>query len=168
LRKTESEFPTLAASAAARPNHRVARARERAERIIPLVWQIALTAKSLREVAKELNRLGVPTPRGRKWCREKVRNVLARGRAVLKRRVQAAAAEIAEPRRTNDKSWAIAAAPIVWRLKVNGLSRRKIAAELQRRNVPTARGGRWHHDGVKTVLELSKSVSSEADDRIAA
>jgi len=168
LRKTESEFPTLAASAAARPNYRVARAREHAERIIPLVWRIALTAKSLREVAKELNRLGVPTPRGRQWCREKVRNVLARGRAVLKRRVQATAAEIAEPRRTNDKSWAIAAAPIVWRLKVDGLSRRKIAAELQRRNVPTARGGRWHHDGVKTVLELSKSVSSEADDRIAA
>ena len=47
LRRTESEFPALAASAAARPNHRVARARERVERIIPLVWRIALTAKSL-------------------------------------------------------------------------------------------------------------------------
>jgi hypothetical protein len=168
LRKTESEFPALAAAAAARPNHRVANARARAERIIPLVWQIVLTAKSLREVAKELNRLSIPTPRGRQWCREKVRNVLVRGRAALNRRVQAAAAKIAEPRPANPKLWAIEAAPIVWRLKVDGLSRRKIAAELQRRNVPTARGGRRHHDGVKRVLDLSKSASSEADDRIAA
>ena len=168
LLKTESEFPTLAAAAAAWPNYRFAHAQARAERIIPLVWRIALTAKSLREVANELNRLAVPTTRGRKWCREKVRNVLARGRAALKRRVQAAAAKIAERRRANDKSWAIAAAPIIWQLKVDGLSRRKIAIELQRRNVPTAMGGRWCHTGVKRALELSKSAFSEADDRIAA
>ena len=117
LRRTESEFPALAASVAARPCHRVAHARARAERIIPLVWRIALTAKSMSDVAEELNRLGIPTPRGRQWCREKVRNVLARGRAALKRRVQAAAAKIAEPRRTSPRSWAIKAAPIVWRLK---------------------------------------------------
>ncbi len=168
LQRTESEFLTLADSVAARPCHRVIRARARAERIVPLVWQILLTGKSLSEVAEELNRLGVPTPRGREWCKEKVRNVLARGQATLEQLIEAATAEIVGRRRALGSSWATEAAPIVWRLKVDGLSRRKIAAELQRRNVATARGGRWHHDGVKTVLQLSKSAFSGAADRIAA
>ena len=168
LRKTESEFSALAASVAARPCHRVVRARQRAERLVPLVWQFLLAGKSLSEVAEEMNRLCIPTARGRKWCKEKVRNVLARGRALLEERIDAAAAEVEGRRRTLGSSWVTEAAPIIWRLKFDGLSRRKIAAELQRRNVATARGGRWHHDGVKTVLELSKNAFAEAADRIAA
>ena len=168
LRRTESEFPALATTAAAKPGRRVTRAQERAEAIVSLVWRIALTAKSLQAVAQELNRLGVPTTRGRKWGREGVRNALVRGRAALKRRVQAAAAEMARPRPTNETSWAFHAAPLVWRLKLDGLSRRKIAAELQRRDLPTPRGGRWRHNSVKNVLELTKGAFSPADDRIAA
>ena len=168
LRRTESEFPALAATAAAKPDRRVTRAQERAEAIVSLVWRIALTAKSLQAVAQELNRLGVPTTRGRKWGREGVRNALVRGRAALKRRVQAAAAEVARPRPANETSWAFHAAPLVWRLKLDGLSRRKIAAELQRRDLPTPRGGRWRHNSVKNVLELTKGAFSPADDRIAA
>jgi len=168
LRRTESQFPAFAASVAERPCHCVVRARARAERIAPLVWQILLTGKSLSEVAEEMNHLRIPTPRGRQWCMEKVRNVLARGRAALEQLIGAAAAEIAERRHALSSSWATEAAPIVWRLKLDGLSRRKIAVELQRRGVATARGGRWHHEGVKTVLELSKSAFSAAADRIAA
>ena len=168
LRRTESEFSALAATAAAKPDRRATRARERAERIVPMVWRIALTAKSLQAVAQELNRLGVPTPRGRKWGREGVRNVLVRGRAALKRRVQAAAAEMARPCAANERSWAFHAAPLVWRLKLDGLSRRKIAAELERRGLSTPRGGRWGHNSVKTVLELTKGAFSPTDERMAA
>lgn len=60
LRRTESAFPALAAAAAAKPDRRRVRAQERAERIVSLVWRIALTAKSLHAVAKEMKRLGVP------------------------------------------------------------------------------------------------------------
>jgi hypothetical protein len=168
LRRTESDFAALADAVAARPSHRAVRARERAERVAPLVWQIRLTGKSLPEVAEELNRLGVATPRGRRWCKEKVRNVLSRARAVLAPEYEAAAAAIIERRRALSISWAIRAAPFVCPLKRNGVSLRKIAAELQRRNVATARGGRWHADEVKTVLELTASAVSATADPVAA
>jgi len=167
LRKTESEFAAIAASVAARPDHRVRRAKTRAEGVIPQVWQILLSGKSLHDAADEMNRLGISTPRGRQWCREKVRNVLVRGRAVLDRRFEAAAAEMAAHREV-PRSWAIEAAPIVWALRIDRASQRKIAAELQRRNVPTARGGRWSHGLVRTVLEISKGAFLEAPDRAAA
>jgi DNA invertase Pin-like site-specific DNA recombinase len=167
LRKTEWAFAAIAASVAARPNHRIVRATARAEQIIPLVWQIVLSGKSLNEVAKELNHLGIPTARGRKWCRNKVRNTLVRGRAALDERCEAAAAEMAAHREV-PRLWTIEAAPVVWRLKIDGLSQRKIAAELQRRSIPTARGGRWSHGVVRTVLEASKSAFLAAVDRTAA
>jgi hypothetical protein len=83
----------------------------------------------------------------------------------LEQLIEAAGTEVDARRRAFRSSWVTEAAPIVWRLKVDGLSRRKIAAELQRRNVATARGGRWRHDGVKTVLEQSKNAFAEAAER---
>ena len=43
--------------------------------------------------------------------------------------------------------------PVIAELKGNGLSLAKIAAELNKRRVPTPRGGRWDHSSVRNVLK---------------
>jgi DNA invertase Pin-like site-specific DNA recombinase len=83
LIRTKNDFRALARAVAARPSCRAANAQRRAERLAPLVWQLRLEGMSWPEVAHELNRRGIPTTRGRKWCREKLRNVLGRGRGAL-------------------------------------------------------------------------------------
>jgi hypothetical protein len=117
-----------------------------------------LAGKSQRGVADELNRLGVPTPRGCQWCPTKIQRVLARSRESLERRLTNGIARIANPEEVRRDSWAFEAAPIVWRLRLDGVSLRKIALELQRLDVPTARGGPWHHLKVKTALKLTPNV----------
>ena len=42
--------------------------------------------------------------------------------------------------------------PVITELRGEGLSLAKIAAELNRRKVPTPRGGRWDHSSVRNVL----------------
>jgi DNA invertase Pin-like site-specific DNA recombinase len=166
LHRTAEEFPAIAAAVAARPNHRVLRAKERAERIAPLVWELRMTGKSLRAVADELNRRGVPTCRGRKWCREKLRNVLSRARDLPGS--EAAAETIIERRRMHDTAWAWEAAPTVWSLRCARMSYQKIADELARGNIRTARGGRWHASEVQTVLEMTRSKFPDAAEAVAA
>jgi DNA invertase Pin-like site-specific DNA recombinase len=166
LQRTAAEFPALAAAAAARPDHRVQQAKERAERIAPLVWELRMTGKSLPEVADELNRRGVRTCRGRKWRREKVRTALIRARDIPG--AEAAAATAIERRRVLGVVWAWEAAPTVWSLRVAGMCYQKIAEELERRNIRTARGGRWRATEVKTVLEMTRRKFPESAEAVAA
>ena len=42
--------------------------------------------------------------------------------------------------------------PVITELKGKGLSLAKIAAELNKRKVPTPRRGRWDHSSVRNVL----------------
>jgi DNA invertase Pin-like site-specific DNA recombinase len=156
LKTTKTEFAPLAEIADAKPHHQIRHAKERAEAIAPLVWQIRLSGKSLPEVADELNRRGIPTTRGRKWCRSKVNNALVRGGAVLEPTPAMATATIYERRRARVSGWAWAAGPTIWRLRFKGLSLNKIADELERRKIATAKGGRWHASEVKTALELTR------------
>ena len=76
LLRTEDEFPVLAAIFAARPPWRTARANERAEPIAPILWQIRKEGNSLAAVAREMNRRGIPSTRGRKWTGVTVLNSL--------------------------------------------------------------------------------------------
>jgi DNA invertase Pin-like site-specific DNA recombinase len=43
--------------------------------------------------------------------------------------------------------------PVVTELKGRGLSLAKIAGELNKRKLPTPRGGRWDHSSVRNVLQ---------------
>jgi DNA invertase Pin-like site-specific DNA recombinase len=153
LIRTKSVFRSLARGFAAGPSCRTTNARLRAEKLVPLVWQLSLEGLSLPEIANELNRRGIPTTRGRKWCREKVRSVLKRGRGALGVSVKEQLALNRESRRRRSLAWAIRAAPLVCGLRFLGLSKYAIVLELRRRKIATARGGRWHVGEVQTVLE---------------
>jgi DNA invertase Pin-like site-specific DNA recombinase len=43
--------------------------------------------------------------------------------------------------------------PVITELKDEGLSLAKIASELNKRKVPTARGGKWDHSSVRNVVK---------------
>ena len=43
--------------------------------------------------------------------------------------------------------------PIITELQGEGLSLAKIATELNKRKVPTPRGGKWDHSSVRNVLK---------------
>ncbi len=155
LIRTKNDFRALARAVAARPSCRAVNAQRRAERLAPLIWQLRLEGMSWPEVARELNRRGIPTTRGRKWCREKIRNVLGRGRGALEPNLRGQIVLSGERRRRRTLDWAVRAAPTVWGLRFLGLSLNAIVRELHRRQIATARGGRWRVGEVKTVLDVT-------------
>jgi DNA invertase Pin-like site-specific DNA recombinase len=63
-------------------------------------------------------------------------------------------AEILAPRyREEARQRAVQLQPLIVELKGQGLSLAKIASELNKRKVPTPRGGRWDHSSVRNVLQ---------------
>jgi DNA invertase Pin-like site-specific DNA recombinase len=63
-------------------------------------------------------------------------------------------AEILAPRyREEARQRAVQLQPVIAELKGRGLSLAKIASELNKRKVPTPRGGRWDHSSVRNVLQ---------------
>src|SRR5262249_46240506 len=54
--------------------------------------------------------------------------------------------------------------PIIREFQEKGYSRNRIAAELNKRRVPTPRGGRWDHSTVRNVLE--RLEASKTDDAV--
>ncbi|MEO7861118.1 MAG: recombinase family protein [Nitrospirales bacterium] len=71
---------------------------------------------------------------------------LARRKAVQTRMIQADA-------------FAQSMLPIIQTYQRQGLTLRKIAEELNQRNIPTARGGRWH---ATRLVEMLKRMSTRA------
>jgi hypothetical protein len=60
-----------------------------------------------------------------------------------------------------------ALASTIWQLRAAGItSRRSLAAELNRRGIPTAQGGRWHYTTVVRVLKRLDLLASFIDGRI--
>ena len=63
-------------------------------------------------------------------------------------------AEILAPRyREEARQRAVQLQPVIAELKGQGLSLAKIASELNKRKVPTPRGGRWDHSSVRNVMQ---------------
>jgi DNA invertase Pin-like site-specific DNA recombinase len=63
-------------------------------------------------------------------------------------------AEILAPRyREEARQRAVQLKPVIAELKGRGLSLAKIASELNKRKIPTPRGGRWDHSSVRNVLQ---------------
>jgi hypothetical protein len=136
-----------------------ASANARAAALGPTIAEIrAAGVTSLRGIAAEMNRRGIPTLSGRgEWQAQQVRRVIARETAIMARatRRQAKAAATARKARTA-RAVARAAdlASIIKTIRASGArSLRAIAAELNRRGIPTPTGaGEWHGPQVRRVL----------------
>jgi hypothetical protein len=139
---------------------RTALAAKRAADLAPIIAEIqASGATTLQAIADGLNHRAIPTTSGHgAWHASQVARVLARlagEGADMTISGQARAAGTARHIGTARADGRAAdLAPIVAEIQANGVtSRRGIAAEMNRRGIPTASGrGKWHADTVRQLL----------------
>jgi recombinase len=106
---------------------------------------------SRRALAHELSRRGIPTARGGRWHYTTVVRMLTRLGLITPGK---AAVSIALANKQAADARAKTLAPIIGELQAKGLvSLKAIAAELNIRQIPTARGGKWHPTGVSRLLD---------------
>src|SRR3984893_8404171 len=123
----------------------------RAPALVPTVRKLKRKGFiSQRALADELNRKGIPAPRGGRWHLTTVVRTLTRlglirvgkGRSNQRLAVKKAA-----------DARAGALASTIRKLRKEGfVSLGDIARELDKRHVPTARGGKWHRKSVSRML----------------
>jgi hypothetical protein len=109
---------------------------------------------SHRELADELNRRGIPTALGGSWHRTTVWRMVRRLGLVTfgNRNIGRTNKQAAEVR-------AKALASTIRALQARGLvSFSAIAHELNEREIPTARGGKWHPSSVSRLLHRLKRL----------
>jgi len=103
---------------------------------------------SQRELASELNRRGIPTALGGSWHYTTVRRMLRRLGLKTKGRIN-----IGRTNKQAADARAEALASTIRALQLKGLvSFKSIARELNEREIPTARGGKWHPSSVSRLL----------------
>jgi transposase len=110
---------------------------------------------SQRELASELNRRGIPTALGGSWHYTTVWRMLRRLGLKTKGRINIglASKQAADAR-------AEALASTIRALQLKGLvSFKSIARELNEREIPTARGGKWHPSSVSRLLRRLERLS---------
>jgi hypothetical protein len=127
-------------------------ANSRAPALVPTVRKLKRKGFiSQRALADELNRKGIPAPRGGRWHLTTVVRTLTRlglirvgkGRSNQRLAVKKAA-----------DARAGALASTIRKLRKAGfVSLGDIARELDKRHVPTARGGKWHRKSVSRLLQ---------------
>jgi DNA invertase Pin-like site-specific DNA recombinase len=146
---------TITASVQARKAEALTRARD----VAPIIKRLLEKGKLRVEIAAELNRLKIPTPRQSRWNAQGLRRVLALlGDGELSRWNAGTALDWRTARA--DARWR-ALAPLLWSLRRGGLSIDSIAAELNRRGIPAPRGGAWVHSTVYRILCGTASFMGE-------
>jgi hypothetical protein len=114
---------------------------------------------SRQAMADELNRRRIPTARGRRWQYTTVLRMLTR-LGLLTSGKGGRINNGQESKRAADAR-AKALASTIRELQAKGLvSSNAIARELNKREIPTARGGKWHHASVKRMLQRLEKLDS--------
>src|ERR1700730_7912886 len=131
----------------------------RANALVPTIRELrAAGFISRRSLADELNRRGIPTARGGRWHYTTVVRMLSRlglirvgkGRSNQRRAVKKAA----------DARAGSLASTIRKLRKAGFVSLGDIARELDKRHVPTARGGKWHRKSVSRLLQRLEKLET--------
>jgi hypothetical protein len=131
----------------------------RARALVQIIHEpLAAGFLSRRSLADELNRRGIPTARGGRWHYTTVVRTLTRlglirvgkGRSNQRLAVKKAA-----------DARAGALASTIRKLRKAGfVSLGDIARELDKRHVPTARGGKWHRKSVSRLLQRLEKLET--------
>jgi hypothetical protein len=131
----------------------------RAPALVPTVRKLKRKGFiSQRALADELNRKGIPAPRGGRWYQTTVVKTLARlglitvGNGRTNQRL--AVKQAADARAT-------ALAGTIRKLRKAGfVSVSAIARELNEREIQTARGSKWHRNSVSQLLERLEKLET--------
>ena len=111
---------------------------------------------SVKAIAQEFNNRGIPTPRGGKWHHTTVVRLLTRlGLITLGR---GRANNILAQKRVADARAKALASTIRKLRKAGFVSVSAISRELNKRQVPTARGGKWHRSSVSQLLRRLETL----------
>ena len=103
-----------------------------------------------RAMTDELNRRGIPTPKGCRWHCTSLGRVLAR-LGMTSSNTRGGNGAVANKKAAYMRAKALAS--ILHSLRAAGfVSHRAMAHELNVRKIPSARGGRWHRPTVSRVL----------------
>jgi transposase len=106
---------------------------------------------SIQAIARELNERGIPTPRGAKWHHTTVERLLTRLGLITLGRGRANN-RLAQKRAADARAKALAST--IRKLRKAGfVSVSAITRELNKRQVPTARGGKWHRKSVSQLVQ---------------
>jgi len=104
---------------------------------------------SYTEIAAELNRIGIPAPRGTEWTREMAR--IAYGH-VMSGRDDIDDEPVRQPEKLSVISWEDDRLEVI-RLRATGLSIPKVAAAMNDDGRKAPRGGPWTNSAVQRALE---------------
>lgn len=141
-----------AATLAARP------AQGMGHEFVPQIWKMLAEGMSKEAVVKEMNRLGVPSPRRRRWHLNSVDRVLALTSDATPPNPEATLAIKLGSKKFRRLRRARVFAPTIASLRVSGWTYDAIAAEFQRIGVPMTRRGAWRGS---TVWKLHRLASNE-------
>jgi len=132
----------------------------RANALVPTIRELrAAGFISRRALADELNRRGIPTTRGGRWHYTTVVRMLRRLGLLTSGTGSRINNGQAGKRDADAKAKALAST--VRELRAKGLDTfGAIARELNAREIPTARGGKWHSTSAKRLLRRLERLES--------
>jgi DNA invertase Pin-like site-specific DNA recombinase len=163
LRATVSEFSDVARNAkpiVRRPQS--AKRQEQLRSLGPLFWELIRRCETMEQIADELNHRGLRTRQGLPWTAATVRWAIKEMHAEHGFNPDGLPTYELNPKRVAYLKRSAAVLAIVRPLKEAGLSQPRIAAELNRRRVPTPKNGRWHQGGVLKLLRLAPVIEARA------
>ncbi len=126
------------AAAIARTTYALAKARD----LAPLAWQLRIEGKSCRQIATELERLGIRPPRGDRWYDSTVRKILLRTREEFT--PDGEPYTHSDVRRKQYEDRVRSFAPLILELRSKGMSFSQIASEFDRRQIKSPRNRTWN------------------------
>ena len=159
LRQTAEEFGgKTALLKPPRPRSQLVQRKAWAMSLVPQIWKMLAEGMSKEAVVKEMNRLGVPSPRRRRWHLNSVDRVLALTSDATPPNPEATLAIKLGSKKFRRLRRARVFAPTIASLRVSGWTYDAIAAEFQRIGVPMTRRGAWRGS---TVWKLHRLASNE-------
>ena len=161
LRATVSEFAEVARDAkplVRRPQSAKRQAQLRS--LGPLFWELITRCETMEQMAEELNRRGPRTRRGLPWTAGTARLAIKEMRPEHGFNPEGLLAAELNPKWIAYLKRSAAILAIVQPLRDAGLSFARIAAELNRRHVPTPNDGKWHEGRVIKSLRLAPIIEA--------
>ncbi len=152
-------FKDLPAALAASVETNKAKAAARARDLAPLVRPLFDEGRLPVEIAAELNKRNIPTPRQRAWSAAGVGRLL---RLIVGDEPRASVSATRLDCRTAraHECWD-GLAPLIWGLRRDGLSMASIADEMNRQRVATQRGARWQPSVICRILHATAHIVGE-------
>ena len=128
----------------------------------PLFWELIRCCETNEEIAGELNCRGLKTRQGLPWTAATARFAIKEMHAEHGFNLDGLPTDELNPKRIAYLKRSAAVLAIVRPLRDAGLSYARIAAELNRRRIPSPMNGKWYEGSVIKLLRLAPVIEARA------